>query len=52
MGRSPGDEPLTLTRGYICEMSQPYEALEGWKSACGQAYNLRPTEENFFFHIF
>ena len=25
----PGDEPLTLTRCYICEMPQPYEALEG-----------------------
>ena len=25
----PGDEPLTLTRCYSCEMPQPYEALEG-----------------------
>ena len=41
MGRSPGDEPLTLTRCHSCEMPQTYEALEGQKSVCGQAHNLR-----------
>ena len=33
MGRSPGDEPLTLP--------QLYEAFERWKSVCGRAYNLK-----------
>ena len=41
MGRSTEDEPLTLMRCYKCEMPQPYEALEGRKSVCGQAQNLR-----------
>ena len=40
-GNARGDEPLTLTRCYSCEMSPPYEALEGLKSVCGQAHNLR-----------
>ena len=41
MGRCQGDEPLTLTRCYSREMPQAYEALEGCKSVCSQAYNLR-----------
>ena len=41
MGRSPGDDPLTLTRCYSCEMSQSFEALEEWQSVCGQTHNLR-----------
>ena len=31
MGRSPGNEPLTLTRYHSCGLPQLYEALEGWK---------------------
>ena len=27
MGRSPGDEPLTLTISRSCGLSHPYEAL-------------------------
>ena len=29
MEHNPGDEPLTLTKCYICEIPQPYEAMEG-----------------------
>ena len=29
MGRSPRDEPLTLTRCHSCGLPQLYEALEG-----------------------
>ena len=51
MGRCPGDEPLTLTRCYSCEIPQPYEVLECeirlWPSP-----HLRAERENFFFHIF
>ena len=32
MGHHPADEPLTLMKCHNCEFSQPYEALEGWKS--------------------
>ena len=35
-----GDELLTLVRCYSCKMAQPYEALEGRKSVCGQVHNL------------
>ena len=35
-GRSPGDEPLNLTRYHSCGLSQLYEAF-GWKSICGRA---------------
>ena len=35
------DEPLNLRRYYSCGMSQPYEAVEGQKSACDQAHSLR-----------
>ena len=41
MGRSPGDQPLTLTRCYSCEIPQSREALERGKSVCGQACVLR-----------
>ena len=30
MGRSPEDEPLTLTTCHSCVLPQLYEALEGW----------------------
>ena len=41
MGRSPGDDPLTLTRWHSSGLPQLYEALEGWKAVCGLAYNLK-----------
>ena len=41
MGRCPGEEPLTLTRCRSCKLSQLYEALEEWKSVCGQTNSLR-----------
>ena len=41
MGRSPWDEPLTLTRCHSCGFPQLYEVFEGWNSVCGRAYNLR-----------
>ena len=36
-----GDEPWCFTTYHSCEIPQPYEALEGRKSVCGQAHNLR-----------
>ena len=47
IGRSPGDEPLTLTRWHSCGLPQLYEALEGWKSICGRAYNLKDIKGTF-----
>ena len=41
MGRSPGNEPLTLMRCYSCGLPQLYESLEGWNSVFGRAYNLK-----------
>ena len=35
-----GDEQLTLTMPQLY-LPQIYEGLEGWKSVCGQAYNLK-----------
>ena len=49
MGRWPGDEPLTLTKCYICDILQTYEDSEERKSVCGQAQNLRAYRENFLF---
>ena len=37
----PGNETLTLMRCQSWGMSQLYEVLEGWKSVCGGAYNLK-----------
>ena len=48
MGRSPGDEPLTLTKCHICEFPQLYEAFEEWKSVYGRAYNLKVIKGKFF----
>ena len=50
MGRSLQDEPLM--RWYSCEMPQPYEALEGWKSICGQDHNLKGIMGNIFFFFY
>ena len=38
-GHSPGDKPLILMRCHSCGLPQLYEALEGWKTVCGRAYN-------------
>ena len=47
MGCSLGDEPLTLKRCFSCGLPQLYEALEGWKSVCVQAYNLKGMKGKF-----
>ena len=52
MGRSPGDEPLTLTRCHSCGLPQLYEACEGWKSVCGRAYNLQGIKGYFMGFFF
>ena len=49
MGRSPGDEPLTLMICHSCGLPKLYEAFEGWKSVCGQAYILKGIKGKFFF---
>ena len=46
MGRSPGDETLTLKRCHSCGLPQLYEDLEGWKSVSGRAYNLKGKKGN------
>ena len=53
MGRSPGDEPQTLTRYHSCGLPQLYEAFVGWKQFCGQAYNLKGIKGKFsvFLHF-
>ena len=33
----------------FAEMPQLYEALEGWKSICGQAYSLKGVWGKIFF---
>ena len=52
MGRCPENEPLALTKCHSCEFPQLYEAVEGRKFVCVQAYNLGHKGENLFFHIF
>ena len=47
-GASTGNEPLTLTRCHICELSQLHEALEIWRVFWGQAYNLSTLKGIFF----
>ena len=49
MGRSPGDEHLTLARCHSCRVPQLFEAFKGWKSVCGRAYNLKDKGEIFGF---
>ena len=39
--------PLTLTRCHSCRLPQLYEALEGWRSYCGQAYDLKGIKGKF-----
>ena len=48
------DEPLTLMKCHICGLPQLYEALEGWKSICGRAHNLKGIKGNYlvFFSFF
>ena len=50
MVRSPEEETMTLTICHSCGLPQLYEALEGWKSICGLAYNANDIEgKNYFF---
>ena len=51
-GRCPGDEPLTLTRLQSCELPQLYEVLEGRKSDCDQAHNLKGIKGKFSVFLF
>ena len=47
-GKSPGDESLTLTRCHSCGLPELYDSLEGGKSICGRAHNLKGRKvENF-----
>ena len=48
MRHSLGDEPLTLTRYHSCGLRQLYKALEGWKSVCGRAFNLKGIKGKIF----
>ena len=50
MERSLGDEHLTMTRCHSCVLPQLYEALEGWKSVCGRAYNLKGINLFLFYY--
>ena len=52
MERSLGDEHLTMTRCHSCVLPQLYEALEGWKSVCGRAYNLKGIKGKFLFFFY
>ena len=36
-----------MTRCHICGLSQLYEALEGCKSVCDRAYNLKGIKGKF-----
>ena len=47
MGRSQGDEPLTLTRSNSCGLPKLYEVLEGQKSVYDRAYNLKGIKVKF-----
>ena len=47
MGCSQGDEPLTLIRCNSCGLPHLYEALEGRKSVCDRAYNLKGIKGKF-----
>ena len=51
MGRSPGDESLTLTGYRSCGLPQLYEAL-GWKSVCDQPCNLNDIKGKISFFLF
>ena len=45
------DDPLTLTRCHICELTQLYEALEGWKFSVGKPTTEGHKGENFFLFL-
>ena len=51
MARSPGDEPLTLTRRYNCGLPQLYEAVEGWKSVSLQLKGIKGKLSVFLFFL-
>ena len=52
MGCSSVDEPLTLMRYHSCGLPQLYEALGGWKSACGRAYNFKAIKGKIYCFLF
>ena len=43
------DEPPHLTRCNSYGMPKLYEAVEGWKSVCAQAYNLKGIKGKVLF---
>ena len=49
MGHNQGDEPLALIKCHGCGLPQLYEAFEGFKSICGQSYNLKGIMGKFSF---
>ena len=49
IGRSPGDEPLTLTRCHNCGLPLLFE---GRKFVCVRAYNLKGINGKIFFFCF
>ena len=51
MGRSPGDEALTLTRSHSCELPQLYEALVGRKFVWGLSPQFNCIKEKISFFI-
>ena len=48
MGRSPEDEPQTLTRYHSCGLPQLYEAL-GWKLFSCPSLQLKGDKGEIFF---
>ena len=50
-GRSPLNEPLTLTRRHSCGLPKLYETI-GRKSVCGRAYNLKGIKGKISFPFF
>ena len=40
VGRSSGDETLTLTRCSSCGLTRLYKALEEWKYVCSQGIGV------------
>ena len=53
MGRSQGNETLTLTRCHSCGMQQLYEAFVGWKSVLWPSLKLKGFKgEIFYFSSF
>ena len=53
MGRSPENEPLTLTRCHSCGLPQLYEVFEGWNSVLWPSLQFNGHKgEIFFFFSF